>query len=168
MMFALLLSFYDLSYKLILRDYWKLLFPLKSLTNNERDLNKLNYIKLLLPFLISLIAAFFDGSVATFLDIIIDQNSNSTHLFQCVDGTECHICNATTIYQCLYHIPNCTLSFIKVDGSISMWFEIFLKCYTLEYKTSCQSTTFGLPFVYWRDGTYTSFKLDTYVFILIY
>jgi hypothetical protein len=49
-----------------------------------------------------------------------------------------------------------------------MWFEIFLKCYTLEYKTSCQSTTFGLPFVYWRDGTYTSFKLDTYVFILIY
>ncbi len=81
MMFALLISFYDLSYKLILRNYWKLLFPLRSLTNNERNLNKLNYIKLLLPFLISLIAAFFDGSVATFLDIIIDQNSNSTHLF---------------------------------------------------------------------------------------
>ena len=100
----------DCTNKLIYQKHYKLLFPLKSnkipINFEGRNFSKANYLKLISYLILALIGAIFDGSVAPMLDIVIDQNSNSTPLFKCINETECDISNTTIIYKCLYHIEN--------------------------------------------------------------
>jgi hypothetical protein len=144
---------------------WEFLFPFTKKVNSIRKYSCGNYFVLVGGIIMSAIIAFIDGFCAPFVDILIDDYPDNQDLFSCEKNTTCSLSNATTIWQCHFHIDNCTMEFLKKE---ECFLRVFFKRYQVNQNLNCNSLTFGSPLLLSRDLVNTFIKFDLFFYTLIY